>query len=66
MRFLKRKKCCYSIDEHLNKQVMKDINRRKTGVIIFITVMLCVFTAFLTFILWYSMSVFNNYFNTIP
>lgn len=52
------KKRSYSIDERLNKQISRDINRRKTGVIIFLSSFFCLIVVLLCYILGRIMYIF--------
>lgn len=52
------KKRNYSIDERLNKQISRDINRRKTGVIIFLSSLFCLIVVLLFYILGRVMYIF--------
>ena len=58
MNIFKKKKRHYSIDERLNKQISRDINRRKTGVIIFLSSLFCLIVVLLCYVLGRVMYIF--------
>ena len=51
----KRKRKRYSIDERLNKQVTRDMRRRKTGVIIFLSCLFAGIVALIVYVLGHMM-----------